>query len=117
LRNTSPDDPVETWLFEGVLTAIEDGPRPDWERLVAAIDVDLGAGRRSTSIDGPTTTLNGGPGGLNPATVQVAIPVRVPVASPYDNSYPHLATLELRLWALCSMEQTETRNVAPSRNA
>jgi len=48
--DTSPDGPVETWLVEGVLTAIEDGPRPDWERLVAAIGVDLGAGRLSTYL-------------------------------------------------------------------
>jgi hypothetical protein len=39
LRNVdaSPDDPVETWPFEGVLAALERGTLPDWQRLAAAI--------------------------------------------------------------------------------
>jgi hypothetical protein len=35
--NASPDDPVETWPFEGVLAALERGTLPDWQRLAAAI--------------------------------------------------------------------------------
>jgi DNA-binding transcriptional regulator YiaG len=38
--DVSPDDPVETWPFEGVLAAIERGTLPDWQRLSAAIDAD-----------------------------------------------------------------------------
>lgn len=38
--NASPQDPVETWPFEGILTAIERGTLPDWQRLTAAIDAD-----------------------------------------------------------------------------
>lgn len=38
--DASPDDPVETWPFEGVLTAIERGTLPDWQRLTQAIDAD-----------------------------------------------------------------------------
>jgi hypothetical protein len=34
---SSPDDPVETWPFEGVLAALERGSLPDWQRLGAAI--------------------------------------------------------------------------------
>lgn len=36
----SPDDPVETWPFEGILTAIERGTLPDWRRLAQAIAAD-----------------------------------------------------------------------------
>ena len=36
----SPDDPVETWPFEGVLAAIERGTLPDWRRLANAIRAD-----------------------------------------------------------------------------
>ena len=28
----SVDDPVETWPFEGILTAVERGTLPDWWR-------------------------------------------------------------------------------------
>jgi DNA-binding transcriptional regulator YiaG len=38
--DVSPDDPVETWPFEGILAAIERGTLPDWQRLAAAIDAD-----------------------------------------------------------------------------
>jgi len=38
--NASVDDPVETWPFEGILTAVERGTLPDWRRLAAAIRVD-----------------------------------------------------------------------------
>ena len=37
---TSPDDPVETWPFEAVLTAVERGTLPDWRRLARAIEAD-----------------------------------------------------------------------------
>jgi hypothetical protein len=42
LRNitASPDDPVETWPFEGILAAIERGTIPDWRRLAQAIAAD-----------------------------------------------------------------------------
>jgi predicted transcriptional regulator len=36
----SPDDPVETWPFEGVLAAVERGTLPDWRRLARAIELD-----------------------------------------------------------------------------
>jgi DNA-binding transcriptional regulator YiaG len=38
--SSSPEDPVETWPFEGILAAIERGTLPDWRRLAAAIKVD-----------------------------------------------------------------------------
>lgn len=38
--DTSPDDPVETWPFEGVLAAVERGSLPDWRRLATAIVAD-----------------------------------------------------------------------------
>ncbi len=38
--DASPEDPVETWPFEGILTAIERGTLPDWRRLVRAIADD-----------------------------------------------------------------------------
>ncbi|MHB1593978.1 MAG: helix-turn-helix domain-containing protein [Streptosporangiaceae bacterium] len=38
--NASVDDPVETWPFEGILTAVERGTLPDWRRLAAAIRAD-----------------------------------------------------------------------------
>lgn len=34
--DVSPDDPVETWGFEGVLAAIERRDIEDWSRLAAA---------------------------------------------------------------------------------
>jgi DNA-binding transcriptional regulator YiaG len=37
---TSPDDPVETWPFEGILAAVERGTLPDWRRLAKAIQSD-----------------------------------------------------------------------------
>jgi DNA-binding transcriptional regulator YiaG len=36
----SVDDPVETWPFEGILTAVERGTLPDWRRLAAAVRAD-----------------------------------------------------------------------------
>ena len=33
--DASPDDPVETWPFEGILAAVERGTLPDWRRLRA----------------------------------------------------------------------------------
>ncbi|MGD0927918.1 MAG: helix-turn-helix transcriptional regulator [Streptosporangiaceae bacterium] len=36
----SPEDPVETWPFEGVLAAVERGTLPDWRRLAQAIRAD-----------------------------------------------------------------------------
>ena len=36
----SADNPVETWPFEGILTAIERGTLLDWRRLAAAIRAD-----------------------------------------------------------------------------
>jgi len=36
----SPQDPVETWPFEGVLAAVERGTLPDWRRLARAIQAD-----------------------------------------------------------------------------
>jgi DNA-binding transcriptional regulator YiaG len=38
--DASPDDPVETWPFEGILTAVERGTLPDWRLLAAAIRAD-----------------------------------------------------------------------------
>jgi len=38
--DASPDDPVETWPFEGILAAVERGTLPDWHRLAAAINAD-----------------------------------------------------------------------------
>lgn len=34
----SPEDPVETWRFEGIPAAVERGTLPDWRRLATAID-------------------------------------------------------------------------------
>jgi len=36
----SPDDPVQTWPFEGILAAVERGTLPDWRRLAEAIQGD-----------------------------------------------------------------------------
>ena len=36
----SPEDPVETWPFEGILAAVERGTLPDWRRLAEANDAD-----------------------------------------------------------------------------
>ena len=38
--DASPDDPVETWPFEGILAAVERGTLPDWRRLAATIRAD-----------------------------------------------------------------------------
>lgn len=38
--NVSPDDPVETWPFEGILAAVERGTLPDWRRLAGVIRSD-----------------------------------------------------------------------------
>lgn len=36
----SPDDPVETWPFEGIVAAVERGTLPDWRRLASVIQRD-----------------------------------------------------------------------------
>jgi len=36
----SPKDPVATWPFEGILTALERGTLPDWQRLFRAIEAE-----------------------------------------------------------------------------
>jgi DNA-binding transcriptional regulator YiaG len=36
----SPDDPVDSWPFEGILAAVERGTLPDWRRLAAVIRAD-----------------------------------------------------------------------------
>ena len=38
--DASPDDPVETWPFEGILAAVERGTLPDWRRIASAIRAD-----------------------------------------------------------------------------
>jgi DNA-binding transcriptional regulator YiaG len=38
--DASPDDPVETWPFEGILAAVERGTLPDWRRLAVVIEAD-----------------------------------------------------------------------------
>lgn len=38
--DATPDDPVETWPFEGIVTALERGTLPDWARITRAIDAD-----------------------------------------------------------------------------
>ncbi len=38
--DASPDDPVETWPFEGILAAVERGTLPDCRRLASAIRTD-----------------------------------------------------------------------------
>ena len=38
--DASPDDPVGTWPFEGILAAVERGTLPDWHRLAEAIEAD-----------------------------------------------------------------------------
>lgn len=38
--STSPEDPVQSWPFEGILAAVERGTLPDWRRLSAAIRSD-----------------------------------------------------------------------------
>lgn len=38
--DASPDDPVETWPFEGIVAAVARGFLPDWRRLAAAIAAD-----------------------------------------------------------------------------
>ncbi|MGH7911576.1 MAG: helix-turn-helix domain-containing protein [Candidatus Dormibacteraceae bacterium] len=38
--DASPEDPVESWPFEGILAALERGSLPDWQRLTAVIDAD-----------------------------------------------------------------------------
>jgi DNA-binding transcriptional regulator YiaG len=38
--NSSPEDPVETWPFEGILAAVERGSLPDWRRLAEAVRAD-----------------------------------------------------------------------------
>ncbi|MGL5856838.1 MAG: hypothetical protein ACRC35_00245 [Angustibacter sp.] len=35
--DASPEDPVESWPFEGVLAALERGGVSEWRRLAAAI--------------------------------------------------------------------------------
>jgi DNA-binding transcriptional regulator YiaG len=36
----SPDDPADTWPFEGILAAVERGTLPDWRRLATAVQAD-----------------------------------------------------------------------------
>jgi predicted XRE-type DNA-binding protein len=38
--DASPEDPVETWPFEGILAAVERGTLPDWHRLAETIAAD-----------------------------------------------------------------------------
>lgn len=38
--DAAPSDPVESWPFEGVLTAVERGSLVDWRRLAAAVRRD-----------------------------------------------------------------------------
>jgi hypothetical protein len=38
--DSSPEDPVATWPFEGILAAVERGTLPDWRRLAEAVTDD-----------------------------------------------------------------------------
>lgn len=38
--DASPDEPVESWPFEGVLAALERGTLPDWRRVARSIGAD-----------------------------------------------------------------------------
>ena len=35
--DASPDEPVETWPFEGILAALERGTLPDWRRIASVV--------------------------------------------------------------------------------
>ncbi|GMA23245.1 hypothetical protein GCM10025864_10040 [Luteimicrobium album] len=38
--DATPDDPVEDWGFEGLLTAVERGSLPHWRRIVSSVRRD-----------------------------------------------------------------------------
>lgn len=38
--NVTPDDPVEQWGVEGLLTAIDRGSLRHWKRILAAVEAD-----------------------------------------------------------------------------
>ncbi|BBZ55218.1 hypothetical protein [Mycolicibacterium phocaicum] len=38
--NVTPDDPVEQWGVEGILTAIDRGSMKHWKRIIAAVTAD-----------------------------------------------------------------------------
>ena len=38
--DANPSDPVETWGFEGVLTALDRGDLADWSRVLHVVEVD-----------------------------------------------------------------------------
>ena len=38
--NISPNDPVEQWGFEGLLTAIERGEVTDWNRIYKSLEAN-----------------------------------------------------------------------------
>jgi hypothetical protein len=38
--NVTPDDPVEQWGVEGILTAIDRGSLKHWKRIIAAVTAD-----------------------------------------------------------------------------
>lgn len=38
--NVTPDDPVEQWGVEGILTAIDRGSLRYWKRILAAVEAD-----------------------------------------------------------------------------
>lgn len=38
--NVTPDDPVEQWGVEGLLTAIDRGSLKHWHRIIAAVTAD-----------------------------------------------------------------------------
>ena len=53
--DASPDDPVETWPFEGILAAVERGTLPDWARLASAIRADPWGPVATVEAQGRTT--------------------------------------------------------------
>lgn len=38
--NVTPDDPVEQWGVEGILTAIDRGSLQHWKRILSAVEAD-----------------------------------------------------------------------------
>jgi transcriptional regulator with XRE-family HTH domain len=38
--DATPDDPVDEWGFEGILTAVERGQLPEWRRIVSTVRRD-----------------------------------------------------------------------------
>ncbi len=110
--DASPDDPVETWPFEGILAALERGTLPDWRRIASVITNDpWGAVARQVE----EAVAMGLPYGVGPFMESIIRSARDARAGPERDEVVHDILRLLTISGLSRTEFASAIGTSPSR--